>query len=388
MHTMIFFGGVGILSGYRSASLEYQAHKHTAYMSFSEMHAEVSLNLVPAMWLSLKDGRGDASVIEPEFRDDIGGFFPLGSAPSITTFYCREDEGFISYKTDRYGLRNNDEIWDYQGHDIAIFGDSFAESACVSVPLQDYFDERIRVVSIGKGGNGPLTSLASLTEYLDVFSPRIIFHLVVPNDYSAPVESEILIDFERERVEEDLLVYLRRKGPVSRYFSSLDLSLLREFAIMYSNARFDAYGASAIRLGSVFLDAAVRRVADVFSYPLIRSAILRFVSSAGLGKQEFRFVPEESLVEVYDAMALTASSKGADIVFALVPSKFSDCNFDARYLYLERAFAASDYRTINLWQSMCDEKFFSEQGAHFNSVGYRKLSEILGDVYAKVNRSI
>ena len=100
------------------------------------------------------------------------------------------------------------KVCDVSYHDIVILGDSFPESACVKLPMQSYLMCK-RLSSLGKGGNGPLTSLA-FTEYLSRFRPGIVFHLVVPNDYSASYNRKMKSDLERELLETALQSYLRK----------------------------------------------------------------------------------------------------------------------------------------------------------------------------------
>ena len=186
-------------------------------------------------WLLSKDGRTSSSSLSLDDRRSIGEFLPLGSAPNVMTFYCAEDDGFVIYKSDRFGFRNNDLLWNLKDHDILIIGGSFAESACIHEPLQKKFNTTDSIISLGKGGNGPLTSLAVLREYLDVYKPKTIYHFVSSSDYSRPDGHRLKIDLEREIEEDDLLKYLKDTSFSINYFSSLNLSKLREFAIAHSS---------------------------------------------------------------------------------------------------------------------------------------------------------
>ena len=44
--------------------------------------------------------------------------------------FCQEKRWSI-YKSDRFGFRNYDEIWDKQNIDYLFIGDSFTQGACV-----------------------------------------------------------------------------------------------------------------------------------------------------------------------------------------------------------------------------------------------------------------
>ena len=278
--TILFFVGLKVISSFSLTNENYQSNKQKAFFALVDISGnDLALNFTPSGWLTSIDGRGLSSLVPEKLRDEIGGFFPLGSAPNVRTLYCQEDEGFISYITDRFGFRNNDELWDDQHHDIVILGDSFSESACVKTPLQDYFDSQKTIITLGKGGNGPLTSLAVLTEYLEEFKPKVVYHLVVPNDYSTPRASEIKIDLERELEETSLRVYLENKGPILNYFRSIDLSKLRSFAISYS--RKLAMNNTLGKEGLVFY------FSNIFSYDFLRSQVLFALNTLDVRTPDF-----------------------------------------------------------------------------------------------------
>ena len=64
----------------------------------------------------------------------IEGFYPLGGKPNSDTYFCNEGYGLIKYKSDRFGLRNNDKKWDLidsNKNRTFFIGDSFVHGACV-----------------------------------------------------------------------------------------------------------------------------------------------------------------------------------------------------------------------------------------------------------------
>ena len=259
--TFIVFGGLKLISKPYFSEMEYRDEKRDEFLSIrSSLNEDLSLNIIPSAWLT-DDGRGESALVDIRYRKVIGEFFPLGSAPNIETLYCKEDEGFVRYKTDRYGFRNQDNVWDLSYHDIVILGDSFSESACVRLPMQNYFGGQKTVISLGKGGNGPLTSLAVLTEYLSSFKSGTVFHLVVPNDYSVSSNRNIKSDLERELLEEALQAYLSGSESIIDYFGSLDLTDLRNFSISYSVELVMEY--------SMDFDFFVSYVANIFNCPVL-----------------------------------------------------------------------------------------------------------------------
>ena len=95
-------------------------------------------------------------------------FYPIGSLPNTNLYYCNEGYGLIKYKSDRFGLRNNDKIWDdiKDGANIFLIGDSFAHGACVedqftiSQVLSNLSGEK--VFNLAHGSNDPYEYAAIL----------------------------------------------------------------------------------------------------------------------------------------------------------------------------------------------------------------------------------
>lgn len=58
---------------------------------------------------------------------------PINSKPYAKNYYCNEGYGLIKYTSDRFGFRNNDDIWkiDKKKNKILLVGDSFAHGACL-----------------------------------------------------------------------------------------------------------------------------------------------------------------------------------------------------------------------------------------------------------------
>ena len=122
-----FLLGLKVISSFSLTNENYQSNKQKAFFALVDISGnDLALNFTPSGWLTSIDGRGLSSLVPEKLIETRSeGFFPLGSAPNVRTLYCQEDEGFISYITDRFGFRNNDELWDDQHHDIVILGDSF-----------------------------------------------------------------------------------------------------------------------------------------------------------------------------------------------------------------------------------------------------------------------
>lgn len=104
------------------------------------------------------------------FNIQKNNLFPLSGVSNIKTIHCNEEGFFSSYKSDRYGFNNPDNVWNKNEIDFAIIGDSFVHGDCVNRPND--ISSVIRnitqknVINLGYRGNGPLIEYATMREYL------------------------------------------------------------------------------------------------------------------------------------------------------------------------------------------------------------------------------
>tara|TARA_B100001057_G_scaffold484730_1_gene563264 strand:- start:475 stop:1650 length:1176 start_codon:yes stop_codon:yes gene_type:complete len=365
--TIIFFVGLKFIENTTLNDKSYKSSKRASFIEAKKNNSEVVLNIFPAAWLLRDDNRGP--LLTTDNRQQIGGFFPLGSAANILTIYCSEDEGFISYKTDRFGFRNANHLWENKMHDIVISGDSFAESACVKIPIQDYFDPSKKIVSVGKGANGPLTSLATITEYLESYSPKVIYHLVVRNDYSRPKNHVLDIDLEREWEDIQLQKYLKNPEFNVGYFNSLDLLPLKKFAIDYSQ--------QLINKKNFEENILIKIIANIFSYSFMKAQAHLLINKLSVNvDSKTRLIDKHKLLKVYKAMVAKTNQKNTQIRFVIIPKK-SKCTKDKAHKYITDIFKAVELNPLDLTFELCNPKFFSVVGTHFNSAGYEKLAEMI-----------
>jgi len=379
--TCIFFIGLKIIENIvPNSNKVYKESKKSSFLEASKNNDELALNIVPASWLQRIDGRGQNSIIPLKYREKIGGFLPLGSAPDVLTFSCSEDEGFIFFKSDRFGFRNNDKFWEDKIHDILILGDSHAESACVKKSIQEYFDPSVKIVTLGKGGNGPLTSLAVMTEYLEVYSPKIIYLLIHPNDYAVPVNHIYDIDLEREWAEDELQKYLNNIEFNINYFEFLNLSLLKKFAIDYSSEKVNENSFGNIKLNT--------RIANIFSYNLLKNYLQPLSSINDLSKfisSEIKYIDKNKLIKVYQSMIIKAKQKNTQIKFVLLPQK-TLCSNSEINIFISEISSEIKMNVLDFTNKLCDPKIFAIKGSHLNSDGYEKLSQMINSDFETVQK--
>jgi hypothetical protein len=162
---------------------------------------------------------------------------PLGSVSNRATLLCNEEGKWIDYRSDGRGFNNPDAIWTSSRLDIAAVGDSYTHGYCV--PADRNFMALIRqhhsaTLNLGIAGNGPLLTLATITEYLPRFKPKIVLWFYY--------EGNDLTDLQRERRSALLARYLEgdfRQPELARQ-SDLDLAILDEIPRLMAKERSDA----------------------------------------------------------------------------------------------------------------------------------------------------
>lgn len=100
--------------------------------------------------------------------------FPLASGQSnVNSYLCNESGDWALYKSDRYGFRNDDNLWK-QKIDIVSVGDSFLHGYCVNEgeSISEVYNKKskLKMINLGVGGTGPLHQYARLIEYLKVIN--------------------------------------------------------------------------------------------------------------------------------------------------------------------------------------------------------------------------
>jgi hypothetical protein len=103
---------------------------------------------------------------------------PLGGISGKHIVNCNEGGKYAVYESDEHGFNNPRGIWTRDTIDVALLSDSFTLAACVG-PDEDtahWIRQRYpAAVNLGMAGNGPLTELASLDEYVAPKKPEIVF---------------------------------------------------------------------------------------------------------------------------------------------------------------------------------------------------------------------
>lgn len=111
---------------------------------------------------------------------------PLTGISRVQTVVCDEGGLIVTYLSDEHGFNNPRGLWKPDSVDVAMIGDSFVFGSCV--PPREHFVSLVRnriprTLNVGGSGNGPLTELALLREYVTAARPsRVLWFFFEGND--------------------------------------------------------------------------------------------------------------------------------------------------------------------------------------------------------------
>lgn len=115
---------------------------------------------------------------------------PLAPQPSSNLYFCNEGYGLIKYKTDRFGFRNKDALWD-QKIDVVLFGDSFTHGACVddTKTISGQLLAKVNTLNLGTYGNHAIHYASLEKVFIPVIKPKFAVTIFYANDNDADKDS-------------------------------------------------------------------------------------------------------------------------------------------------------------------------------------------------------
>jgi hypothetical protein len=119
-------------------------------------------------------------------EQDGTSLLTLGGISNKTTVGDNEGGAYSIYQSDRYGFNNPDREWDSTNINWLMIGDSFTRGTAVQpgeeIAGQVRYLTNFTVINLGMDNNGPLTELASLTEYAKSLRPKKVLWFYFEND--------------------------------------------------------------------------------------------------------------------------------------------------------------------------------------------------------------
>ena len=137
---------------------------------------------------SIVNNEINKSVVYPNklfLKNNKKQIFPLSGVSNVKTVFCKNEENFSFFYSDRYGFNNPDFVWNKLSTDFLLIGDLVALGACENRPYDLASQLRLfnkDVVTIGYHENESLMMLASLKEYIPKNTKNVFWLYYEAND--------------------------------------------------------------------------------------------------------------------------------------------------------------------------------------------------------------
>ena len=110
---------------------------------------------------------------------------PLSSISKFNTVGSKESGKYTIFKNDKYGFKNKSNIYDKKKNKVLLIGDSMTHGP--NVKIEEDIAGHLRKMNVnafnyGGSGNGPLSNLATLKEYISVVKPKTVVWVHFEND--------------------------------------------------------------------------------------------------------------------------------------------------------------------------------------------------------------
>jgi hypothetical protein len=127
---------------------------------------------------------------------------PLGGNPNTNHYYGNEGYGLIKYKSDRFGLRNDDIIWDNFNilkNKVLLVGGSSAHGCCVE--KEDSLAGNIKgnVFNVALGGNDPHIINSSVNVFTNYVKPETLVVIIFGNNFGSNKKKDLFDNIVSEK---------------------------------------------------------------------------------------------------------------------------------------------------------------------------------------------
>lgn len=328
---------------------------------------------------------------------------PLGSKPNGKMIYCQEDDGWYISELDKYGFSNPNKVWDNE-IEVLLIGDSFAQGACTEKNAQYHLNNLgVNTISLGMGGNGPLTELASLKEFYKKHHTKNVFWLIFENDIFRRSPNKLPIDFVMELGNPILKKYYDDPNFSQDYFNLEKLNGFSKNFDIFNEAYYKANIGNIKkqrryhknRQRRLILDLAIgtfltKRLNNLKkAFNKTNNSPIKEERKNKLFKKKQQGLSEEHrlmVLNVYDRAVKLAKKNGSNIQFIFLHSlsKCANANYKndhygfIKKYFIKKNFKFSDFK-IGEKLPQCRSYFARKQGSHYNSRGYKALGKHIID---------
>ena len=370
---LILYGGLLGLNLYLTSS--YPLNKKKMLQNLKKSYPKATISSSAGVLL-----RG------PDWEE--GSLLPLAGGSLRQTVLCNEAFEFESYRSDRFGFRNSDSIWD-QSAEIALVGDSFAQGFCV--PYQEspaglLDNQSGKVLNLGSSANGPLANLAVIREYLGQVQPKKVVYFYVAND--------LVLDLNFEKEHSVFLKYLdsgfsqglkQRQAEIdsilTSYLDNLYQDSRHPILDLFSLKTLSVYGGRLIQgwvlpeppARTEFMDYDFPEKIDWLFYRKILQATRNEILTWG-GKMYFVLIPD---ARMFTKIPWGIHPRDYDLKMEKLVT-----NLGINYISGYKLFVKEE-NPFASFQPLGDGSY-----GHFNSRGYKKLARWIDESISDSNRQV
>ena len=310
----------------------------------------------------------------------------LSGISKAKTINCNENGFYSTYISDRYGFNNEDQEWDSKEFEFVVVGDSLVMGSCVNRP--DDITSVLKklsqksAVNLGFVGNGPLSQYASLVEYLPKKTKNILWI------YSEHTDLE---DLNSEIKNENLIPYLYDKN------FSFDLKFKQKEIDNFHRKKIedamkdinnnDEYWNSFYSNKKIFL--------RFIRLNKLKSTIIPILKK-GDKKEDDNNLAFNKFEKVLILANELATKNGSKLYFVYIGSyyRYKHFIFNSNKNFKNYSRVINLVKNLNIPIIDTHKDFFSKQQnalkyfpfesyGHFNSLGYKKISELIYDNITK-----
>ena len=304
---------------------------------------------------------------------------PMSGISNKKTFLCNEDGFFSSYLSDRYGFRNDNNIYDKKEEYIILIGDSYVHGACQdneSIIPGYLIKKNLNILNLGYSSTGPLFQYAILREYADLKRTKKIYYFF----YSG---NDIYNDFKREEKN-----YILKKYLSDKKFSQNLKNKQKFMNNIYENANDELISELSEYIKQ---DASVKNKFNCF----IRLCNLRSTSNPLFYNSRLNSNENyEGYFKILEEIKSYTESNGVEFIFVYVPNFyefkfFSNLFYQFQYDKIMKYLIDKKITFIDIKKEIISSKvnyltfYPNEKFGHYNKLGYQFISEQIFKFHSK-----
>jgi hypothetical protein len=235
---------------------------------------------------------------------------PLAGLSRTTTTFCNELGEMIVFKSDRYGFRNDDLLWDRKPP-VMLVGDSYAQGACVkdaaTIPA-NLSGAGFPTVSVAYNSNGPLAELAALAEYGPLIRPAHVIWLYHEGNDPSDLDRELDFPVLRKYLEAGLRQDLPNRQPEIDRLIRAALDARPEIKAIEAAVagRWNASGILGLRNIRALVDAALRKLEESPTTPELDDSIAVHLTDERLTDLELVLIRAKEVVGAWRGQLILA----------------------------------------------------------------------------------